>query len=357
MALLDFLRGQQAQQPGAMQQQGGGLMGLLDPSVALPAAAALLGNQGNSANFGNAFGAMGEGMAQQRELQAQTAQKNKTLEFLRQNSPELAAAVEGGMPVNEAWGSYMDSRKAQAAKNPFQDRATAAQQYGLDPNSAEGRRFILSGDLPSGGADDYAQRQRAAEQYGLTPEDPRYQSFLLTGKMPREDAQPLTATDKKAILEADEMVQVSDSALPLIERALQLNDKAYSGMLAGPRGYITGNMGSDAGLATIEYDNLVQQQALNTLKSTFGAAPTEGERKILLEVAGSSNQPPEVRKGILERAKAAVTRRQQFYRDRAAEMRGGTFYKQGGGTSAPAGQPQAGATGGVVNYTDYFGGQ
>nr|WMC99343.1 hypothetical protein RAR13_11865 [Aminobacter aminovorans] len=329
MSILDALfgqqnNGQQAQVPGAMQQQPGFMSQLLDPAVALPMAGALLGNQGNSANFGNALSAAGPAMAQRRELQAQTAQKNKTLEYLRQNSPDLAAMVDAGMPMNEAWGAFVQQRKAQAPEykvvgdNIFN---TADQSWISAP----------------GGGDDYSQRQRAAEQYGLTPDDPRYQSFLLTGKMPREDAQPLTATDKKAILEADEMVQVTDTALPLLDRALELNDQVYSGPLAGTRGYISGTFGSDAGQATMEYDNLVQQQALATLKATFGAAPTEGERKILLEIAGSSSQPPEVRKGILERAKQAVARRQQFYRERAEEMRGGSFYKPGGGVTGQGG--------------------
>lgn len=115
MALLDFLRTQQAQQPGAMQQQGGGLLAqLLDPSVAMPMAGALMGQQGNGQNFANAFSAAGPAMAQQRELKAQTAQKNKTAEFLKANAPEYAQALEAGMPVNEVWRAYTESRKSQA---------------------------------------------------------------------------------------------------------------------------------------------------------------------------------------------------------------------------------------------------
>lgn len=85
---------------------------LLSPEVALPMAAQLLGSQGNGVNFGNALAAGGQGLAQQKQLQAQTAQSNKTLEFLRKNSPDIAAQVDAGMPVTEAWKLYNDSRTA-----------------------------------------------------------------------------------------------------------------------------------------------------------------------------------------------------------------------------------------------------
>lgn len=323
MSILDALfgrqnNGQQAQVPGAMQQPG-----FLSPEVAMPIAGALMGSDGNMANFGKALSTYGM-------QAAQTGRQNKTLSFLRKNSPELAGAVDAGMPINEAWQTYTQQRFAQKSKNIV--------------NAGDGRLYNAdSGEwiTAPGAGGDYSKREQAAEQFGLKPDDPAYRSYVLTGKMPREDQAPLTATDKKAILEADEMVQVTDTAMPLLDRALELNDQAYSGPMAGTRGYISGTFGSDAGQATMEYDNLVQQQALATLKATFGAAPTEGERKILLEIAGSSSQPPEVRKGILERAKQAVTRRQQFYQERAQEMRGGSFYKPGGGATGQGGQPSA----------------
>lgn len=96
-----------SQPPG--NQGGGFLQQLLSPEVAMPMAAALMGNQGNAANFGNAFGAYGQ-------ASAQMAGKNKTLDYFRQNAPEFAAMVEAGMPVNEAWGTYTKQRYAQGPK-------------------------------------------------------------------------------------------------------------------------------------------------------------------------------------------------------------------------------------------------
>lgn len=112
--LLDFLRGPQSQMPG-QQAQMNPFQRLLQPEVALPMAAALLGNQGNAANFGNAFGAAGQALGQQKLLQAQTAEKNKTIELLRRDAPDIAQAIEGGLSVGDGWKAYMQRREAKTS--------------------------------------------------------------------------------------------------------------------------------------------------------------------------------------------------------------------------------------------------
>lgn len=210
-------------------------------------------------------------------------------------------------------------------------------QYGIGPEDRRVYQVAPNGQISAvGGAgqtinvgNEVEARRAAAAQAGLTEDDPRYQGFILTGKIGKESEQDLTATDKKAILEADEAVMNAEGVLPLLSRAMELNDKAYSGLGASTRGMISGSFGSDAGEATLELDNVVTGQALGQLKAIFGGAPTEGERKILLDMSGSSSLPPSVRKGIYERAMQAVERRLKTFRDRADDLRGGTFYKPG----------------------------
>lgn len=214
-------------------------------------------------------------------------------------------------------------------------------QYGIPENDQRIYQMGPNGQIAAvGGAgqtinvgNEVEARRGAAAQAGLAEDDPRYQGFILTGKIGKESEQDLTATDKKAILEADEMVMNAQGVLPLLNRALELNDQAYSGPGAGTRGMITGTFGSDAGEATLELDNVVTGQALGQLKAIFGGAPTEGERKILLDMSGSSSLPPSVRKGIFQRAMQAVERRMKTYQNRADDLRGGTFYKSGSNSS------------------------
>lgn len=108
MSLLQNLFGMQAQTAG----QPSGLGRILAPEVALPLAAGLLGNQGNSQNFATGFALAAPGLAQQKELQAQTARDNKTLEFFRAQAPEYAQMIEAGMPVSEAWNTYTQRKFA-----------------------------------------------------------------------------------------------------------------------------------------------------------------------------------------------------------------------------------------------------
>jgi len=196
---------------------------------------------------------------------------------------------------------------------------------------------------------DIAARQRAASGMGLKPEDAAYQSYVLTGKMPREDQAPLTATDKKAILEADEGVAAAENSIAALrsiitpgEDGKSLNDKAGYGWGAGAQSFIarndpTGLFDDAKGQATTELDNIVQSNALQSLKSIFGGNPTEGERAILLDIQGSSSKSPTERKKIFERAITMAERRLAFNKQRADELRGGTFYKQGGGQPAMSG--------------------
>lgn len=210
-------------------------------------------------------------------------------------------------------------------------------------------------DKTQGGEDskaykDVQARAAIAEQYGLKPDDAAYQSYVMTGKMPREDASPLTATDKKAILEADEGVMQAENTIEMLKGVIAgkegetLNDKAGYGWGAGTQSWLarndpTGFFDEQKGQATAELDNIMTTQALTSLKSIFGGNPTEGERAILLDIQASSSKSPAERKVIIERAIKLADRRLAFNKERANQLRGGTFYKtdaSGGSNGAPA---------------------
>lgn len=183
------------------------------------------------------------------------------------------------------------------------------------------------------------QRRDAVIAQKLDPNSPQMQSYILSGRMPREDQQPLTATDKKAIMEADEGVMSAETAISNLNKAKELSRGSYSGPFAGMRGKVGSLLGTAGGEETSNLDNLVMANALSQLKSTFGAAPTEGERKILLDIQGSVSQPDSVRQAIYDRAIALANKRLEFNRRQAGELRGGTYYKIGGGGSAASGTP------------------
>lgn len=141
---------------------------------------------------------------------------------------------------------------------------------------------------------------------------------------------PLSATAQKELFEADEMVQASRNALGMLREAKRLNQTAYSGIGAKPRAVIASNLGMGSGGAddTINLDNLMTGQALESLKATFGGMPTEGERKILLEIQASADKTPSQRKAILDRAEQAAQRRIKFNEKKANALRSGTYFTE-----------------------------
>lgn len=176
--------------------------------------------------------------------------------------------------------------------------------------------------------DQVAAREQEAKRLGLEPGTPKFESYVLTSKIGRD--QELSATDKKAIMEAEESVLSAQNAIEALNQAKAISPKAYVGPTAGIRGYATSLVGSEAGEATQEMENIVSSNALGQLKAIFGGNPTEGERKILLQIQGSASQPDAVRQKIFDRGIALAQRRLEFNQRRAEDLKGGTFYKAEG---------------------------
>jgi hypothetical protein len=275
-----------------------------------------------------------------KQMIAQT--EDPTLQFQKSE----AVRAQGNADRSFGLAKRAADRADEGAVDEADDRAKAGAKYGLTGSALN--NFALGGGVASGTSkieEEAAARRRLIISQGGDPSTPQNQQFINTNKYPREDAQPLTATDKKAILEADEGVLSARTAIEALQKATDLSSKAFAGPLAGKRGYAASFLGetSDlgkAGIATAELDNVVTSNALTQLKAIFGGAPTEGERKILLDIQGSVNQPHEVRKKIYERAIEMAKSRLKFNEDRAAELRGGQFYKPQGSARAPVAQAQ-----------------
>ena len=100
---------------------------------------------------------------------------------------------------------YLDSYIEATDPNLQQPSEPKRYEVGNNLVDADGN-VVYQGQGDSNVSAQIAERQAAAQSLGLDPNDPAYKSFVLTGKMPREDQAPLTATDKRAILDADDAV-------------------------------------------------------------------------------------------------------------------------------------------------------
>jgi hypothetical protein len=155
----------------------------------------------------------------------------------------------------------------------------------------------------------------------------------------------LSPTAQKEVFEADDTIQASQSAIQALQQAQALNDQAMgfagAGLVAKAGTLLPEGMRPKTVDATNELDNLVTNSAVPQLKAIFGGNPTEGERKVLLEIAGSSSANPSVRKGIFERAIAMAQRRMQFNAQKAQSLRSGTYFTEGAPAAAPVAAPAA----------------
>jgi hypothetical protein len=178
-------------------------------------------------------------------------------------------------------------------------------------------------------------REAQVVAQGGDPKDPRNQQWINSGKYPKEDQSPLTATDKQAIMAADEMVMSNQNVISNLKEAKDLSKKALGFKGAGIVAQGGALIGNEASRATVEMDNLITQNALGQLKAVFGGAPTEGERAILMQIQGASSQPDAVRQKIFDRAIEMANKRLQFNQQKADELRGGTYYKSKDANSQP----------------------
>jgi hypothetical protein len=288
---------------------------------------------------GHPLAGMFAGYAQGQQTQQDMALRQAAEERLRQ-----AAASD------EAWRNRLyEDRRAQAAGQTAAQNATAqwAVDQGLFGTYEEAEPHFVDGGIGPALVGDYLRKKNAADQ----PSDPDWAAagngLLFNRRTAEFKAAPrgsdggfspeLTAVDKKAILESDEAAMAGSSVINSLEQAKMLSKQAYSGPLASQRGYATSQFGSEAGKATQNLENITTTQALEQLKVIFGAVPTEGERKILLEIQGSVNQDPKVREAIYERAIEMAKRRIEFNKQRASQLRSGEYYAPdaGGATSTP----------------------
>lgn len=161
-------------------------------------------------------------------------------------------------------------------------------------------------------------------------------------KWREQRATQLGNIDDKAVLEADKAVEAGTNAVQSLTKALALNKTAHAGPLAGKAGYVGSLFGHQPSIDTEVLSNTVTNQALENLRATFGGNPTEGERKILLDVQGAVTQAEPVRREIYQNALEAAQRRIAFNKQNAEQMRGGKYLLPEGqrNPQQPAAAPQ-----------------
>ena len=207
--------------------------------------------------------------------------------------------------------------------------------------------------IPPSGTDAVASKPqspqgRIAADEGLKPGTPEYNRRVQT--LVQQGQNRLSATEMKMQDELKDRVVAGREVLLTLDKALKLNEVAYEGSTAGAR-EVAGRLvplvrSSEAQTATAELENLILSNALSQLKVIFGAAPTEGERKILVDLQGSINKPAKTRETIWKNAQAAAARRLADNQKRLQDLTSGASARRA------AEEPEGQARGGPVRMAN-----
>jgi hypothetical protein len=202
-----------------------------------------------------------------------------------------------------------------------------------------------------------AQREQQADRLGMDRSDPRRQGFILTGEMPQERSQSLTTVDKKAIFDAEDKVPVLDNTITSLKSARDLNRETYHGRGAGIQGSIGSTLPDalvpdfiaepEKAKKTAEFGKIMNLEAIKNMASTLKGATTDSELARFVDILSDPSTPPDIRERTIDRMIQLAEREKAVSGSRINDLRGGTYYRPGGGGTGFNGAPSSGFSGPV----------
>jgi hypothetical protein len=257
-----------------------------------------------------------------------------TLEALGGTMGQRAQAIAGPMLGVTERRVEAEKRRAATAEQREADRAL---RESIALGQQENARLLAG--VAAGSRADALEARREAE---AGRREDRQRESERRERESRERREQLTAPEQRQLFQQEDQISAGQSTLSLLAEARRLSDQFRGGAGAGMMAYAGSQARSAVGMAPseesnaiINYDNLVKEQALANLKTTFGGNPTEGERKVLLELQASSGKTPEQRADILDRAVKLAEDRIRGAEARAEAIRTRSYRQPGGQPAAP----------------------
>ncbi len=263
----------------------------------------------------------------------------------QQQQQQLFEAYKGaGLTPQQAYVAVLNPQLADNMLNAGQSKSPTSlgNGYVWNPTTKKIEQAYKEPSAADKNAEEIAGREKALRERGLDPRDPRYAQFALSGKWPREDAQPLSAADKKAIMAAEDDNALLVGTLDTLNRAKELNTRTFTGATAGARGWIgtavpgaSAVIDPEAAKATREFGQLMSGEAIKSMSETLKGATTDREMSRFIEMLADPSTPPEIRERTITRMIQLAERQRKINESRMNDLRGGTYYKPGqGGTPA-----------------------
>ncbi|MGA1354454.1 MAG: hypothetical protein ACO32I_06740, partial [Candidatus Limnocylindrus sp.] len=224
----------------------------------------------------------------------------------------------------EMAGSEVDALRSAARSGAADQRAIAEKLIEQSlaagkPQSSAGKEAVDMGFTP--GTPEY--NAKVAE---LTELRMQRELAALEGQLLAQQRMPPALINLKS--ETEDKISSVTQAMADVKEAFELNPNSFSGGALDQLQYIPlAALGSDAPkvVNTRRIENLLGEQALGRLKTTFGAAPTEGERKILMDLQGIGAKSLEERAEIMLRLYDVLDQRRERELRRLQEITSGQY--------------------------------
>ena len=224
----------------------------------------------------------------------------------------------------EMAGSEVDALRSAARSGAADQRAIAEKLIEQSlaagkPQSSAGKEAVDMGFTP--GTPEY--NAKVAE---LTELRMQRELAALEGQLLAQQRMPAALINLKS--ETEDKISSVTQAMADVKEAFELNPNSFSGGALDQLQYIPlAALGSDAPkvVNTRRIENLLGEQALGRLKTTFGAAPTEGERKILMDLQGIGAKSLEERAEIMLRLYDVLDQRRARELRRLDEITSGQY--------------------------------
>ena len=132
----------------------------------------------------------------------------------------------------------------------------------------------------------------------------------------------------RLLSETEDALFAKQESQTLLTEALALNPDTYDASISDSLARMAAEgMSPDSPkvVNTRNLENILTTQLLTTLKATFGAAPTEGERKVLEEIQGIGAKSKKEREAIIKRALNLVGLRIKKDESRLQSIREGQY--------------------------------
>lgn len=208
-----------------------------------------------------------------------------------------------------------------------------ARRLQMEPKSEVGKQALDEGLQP--GTPQFVSRVAGTntENQGLKISTDQLKKDAAQLALEREQraklqASKLTPPELKLKEETEDAIASGNQALQALNKALIINPKTFTGSLGDmAQKYALGvvNPNHPQIQATEELENLLGNQALASLKTLVGGNPTEGERKVIMDLQGISSKSIPVRKGIIENAIKATESRIARNKQRLQEVSSGAY--------------------------------